>query len=213
MPSIYRIRSFVKDGFYHIFNRGVEKRNIFRDIKDFEMFSHFLQTAVCPKDNLRPNQRKNFHKKISVISYCLMPNHFHFLIQQHEERVVSEFIQSLINTYTLYFNKKYHRVGSIFQGRYKSKLILDDEYLLHLSRYIHLNPKDIGSNPLTYAYSSINAYISRGKQQTWIDTKLILTLIGAKGDSIDQQKKYYRNFCLNEGSDPGSDPLEGLNPF
>lgn len=209
MPSPYHIRSFVENGFYHVFNRGVEKKPIFRDKEDFQVFHFLLRTFTLPPNPGTPFRRKNFFGDIFVVAFCLMPNHFHFLLQQHNERTLPEFMRSLINTYTLYFNKKYDRVGSIFQGRYKSKMIDSDEYLLHVSRYIHLNPKDLPFDPFSYPYSSIHAYI-KGDEQNWIHTKKILEMISTKSDNVTNMKREYKKFCLSEIEDSeGSDLAQG----
>ena len=152
MPCKYHIRTFVEGGYYHIFNRGVEKRPICRDAEDYNAFLYFLESAVSLPDPNKRQRRMNFYDYITMQAFCLMPNHFHFLLQQKRNITIDKFMQSFIVAYTMYFNKKYKRVGSIFQGTYKAKQVTEDEYLLHVSRYIHENPRDIGQDPLTYPY-------------------------------------------------------------
>lgn len=86
---------------------------------------------------------KNYHGQIELLAYCLMPNHFHFLVKQTTDRAIAEFMQSLILKYVMYFNKKYKRVGSLFQGRYKTVLINDERQFVYITKYIHRNPIDI----------------------------------------------------------------------
>lgn len=144
-----RALKFFRGEYYHIYNRGVEKREVFldgadyfrfilgmREFNDMESISNIyrLQDASIVKDT------KEKKPLVKFICYCLMPNHFHFLVQQIEDDGVSKFMQKLGTGYTKYFNKRYERSGVLFQGVFKAKHVLNDEYLLHLSRYIHLNP-------------------------------------------------------------------------
>ncbi len=201
MPSQYHIRSFVQGGFYHIFNRGVEKNNIFRDEEDYNVFLYFLESALSPVEKHLQQRRLNFFNEVKLIVYCLMPNHFHMVLQQLHERILPQFMTSFINAYTAYFNQKYKRVGSIFQGRYKAKLIESDEYLLQVSRYIHLNPQDINKDPRTYPYSSLQAYISTSPP--WINTNKVFDLLST---DKEKQKELYCRFCFEEDH-PFDDPF------
>lgn len=153
MPQ-YRI-PLVPGQFYHIFNRGVARQPIFKSVKDYERaqltftyyrfvhppmsFARFKEQSVEDKNNI-VNQLESSEKHIEIISYVLMPNHFHFLLQQLSKNGIANFISQFANSYTRYFNIKYQRVGPLLQGVFKAVLIENDEQLLHLSRYIHLNP-------------------------------------------------------------------------
>ena len=146
MPA--RTTPLVNDQFYHIYNRGVEKRRIFENrrthsrflqaIRYYQLegpkpkFSNFIKYKL-----FEPNPNK---KIVDIISYCLMSNHFHLLIKQLRDGGISEFISKLTNSYTKYFNTKFNRVGPLLQGQFKAVLIESDEQLIHVSRYIHLNP-------------------------------------------------------------------------
>lgn len=118
---------FAPNQFYHVYNRGSEKRIIFLSTRDY---SKFLQRT---KENA-----KKF--AIDILCYCLMPNHFHFLLKQNSNISTMSFMNALQLGYAKYFNTKYERIGPLFQGRFKAKIIETDEYLLQLSAYIHLNP-------------------------------------------------------------------------
>jgi len=140
---------FVTGQYYHIYNRGVEKRNVFLDGADYFRFILGMKefNDVKPVFNLhrlsRSPEIKNIEEKkpiIKFICYSLMPNHFHFLVQQLEDKGISKFMQKIGTGYTKYFNKRYKRSGVLFQGVFRAKNVPTDEYLLHLSRYIHLNP-------------------------------------------------------------------------
>ena len=167
MPS--RIIPFVNGQYYHVYNRGVEKRNIFETSRDY---NRFLKTiSYYQLEGPKPRLSKFFkyqlfkpdlNKKIvDIICYCLMPNHFHFLLKQLRENGITEFTSKLSNSYTKYFNIKNDRVGPLLQGEFKSVIIQSDEQLIHISRYIHLNPlasyltKDLNF----YKWSSYQEYI------------------------------------------------------
>lgn len=157
MPSRNVVKYYIQDGFYHIYNRGVEKRDIFKDEQDYNVFVNYLKEYLLPKDrdllmniiadpqsNVTEKDRavkflrlNNFHGQIQMVAYCLMPNHFHFLIKQKDRSAIDRFMNSIGTRYTMYFNKRHSRVGRLYQDVYKAVGIDYDEYLLHLSRYIH----------------------------------------------------------------------------
>jgi putative transposase len=118
--------------------------------------------------------------EVEMICYCLMPNHFHFLLKQNSKDGITKFMRRISNAYVRYFNKRYNRVGALFQGKFKAALIKSDDYLLHLSRYIHLNPLEVrplkkrGNEWLrNYLHSSYPVYL--GYRQTfWINPEPIL---------------------------------------
>ena len=167
----YRIIPFVNDHFYHIYNRGVEKRTIFENRRDHDRFLKTLQyyQLAGPKPRFskflvnkafKPQLAK---KIVEIVSYCLMPNHFHLLIQQLKDGGITEFLSKLSNSYTKYYNTKHSRVGPLLQGEFKAVLIESEEQLIHVSRYIHLNPfvsflvKDLK----LYEWSSYTDYIGK----------------------------------------------------
>ncbi len=157
MPAKNSVKSYVENSYYHLYNRGVEKRIIFQDSQDYAVFLNYLKEYLLPKDeqNLRnkltdPNisykekdkiikllRLNNFTNEITLIAYCLMPNHFHLLVKQKSNYSIDMFMQSLCTRYTMYFNRKYKRVGPLFQSVYKAVLVNTDEQFLYLTRYIH----------------------------------------------------------------------------
>ncbi|MCL5438610.1 MAG: transposase [Patescibacteria group bacterium] len=148
MPSKYTVRRFVEGGVYHVFNRGVEKRSLFLDVQDYKIFLYYLFVYTAPLKKVVLSyprlpirlRNKNLNEHIEVIAYCLMPNHFHLLLRQSSINAVSKLIKQVTNAYTQYFNKKYARVGGLMQGSFKAAEITTDELLIHVSRYVHLNP-------------------------------------------------------------------------
>lgn len=165
----------MNENFYHIFNRGVEKRKIFTNESDFKRFLKTLQYYQI--EGFKPRFSRyipELHGKlladsfsVEIIVYCLMPNHFHLLVKQITESGVSKYISQLTNSYTKYFNTKYDRVGPLFQGNFKAVLIENTEQLLHTSRYIHLNPLVSGLETQLgiYGYSSLSEYLTNSKPE------------------------------------------------
>lgn len=167
----YRQAVFANDQFYHVFNRGVEKRTIFVDKRDYNRFIDSLNYYRTRDQHVRFSFRGRIaadNKNISseplfaeVVGYCLMPNHFHLLLKQINDNGITTFLSKLSNSYAKYFNTRYKRVGPLFQGSFKAVRIESDEQLIHVSRYIHLNPlidyftKDIR----TYVHSSYLEYL------------------------------------------------------
>lgn len=117
-------------GYYHVYNRGHNKQTIFYDAKDYQRYLKRL------------HEYREKHE-VTILAYCLMPNHVHLLLRQDGDESIDRFIHRLHTAYTMYFNKKYERVGAVFQGKFKAKAIDTDEYLLHVSRYIHINPVEM----------------------------------------------------------------------
>ncbi|OGZ33768.1 MAG: hypothetical protein A3I88_02975 [Candidatus Portnoybacteria bacterium RIFCSPLOWO2_12_FULL_39_9] len=144
----YKPREFFPGEYYHIYNRGNAKQNIFLHEEDY---IYYLQRLRKAKDK----------QKVSLICYCLMPNHLHLLLRQDSEMPISKFISILHIGYSMYFNEKYTRVGHLFQSRFQDKHIDKDEYLLYLASYIHLNPVVDGlvKKPEDYQWSSYQDYI------------------------------------------------------
>ena len=168
MPG--RITPLVNGEFYHVYNRGAEKRDIFTQSRDYKRFQKTLYyyQFLGPKPSFSKFSKSDLNsfkadpakKIVEIICYCLMPNHFHFLIKQIKDNGISIFISQLANSYTKYFNTKYTRVGALLQGTFKSVHIETDEQLIHASRYIHLNPVVSGlvKNLNTYEWSSYLEY-------------------------------------------------------
>lgn len=155
-----RKEQFVLGHFYHIYNRGVEKRNVFLNDRDYWRFLQALLLfndknssahiiSELEKRNQSPTLKtiselgSERNPLVRILCYSLMPNHYHLLIEEIGDKGISTFMHKLGTGYTNYFNIKNERVGSLFQGKFKVILIKDEEYLTHLSRYIHLNPVEL----------------------------------------------------------------------
>ena len=136
--------------------------------------------------------KKRHH--LSIIAYCLMPNHIHLLLRQNSPEPISQFIQRLHTAYTMYFNKKYELVGHPFQSRFKAKIINKDEYLMHLSRYIHLNPHKLVSKLPSYRWSSYPEYLKEPSNNNITDTKFVLSMFKSKNQQMTDAIRSYIEF-------------------
>jgi putative transposase len=145
--SIRKI-NLVQGEYFHIYNRGNDKKVIFKDKEDYERFVGLMyacnQKENFKSDNLGKDQGlfnvEKITKLVDIGVYCLMPNHFHILIIQIEDKGVAKFMQKITTAYVMYFNKKYKRTGSLFEGKFKAEHAGNDRYLKYLYSYIHLNP-------------------------------------------------------------------------
>ena len=191
-----RKNKFVNNSYYHVFNRGVEKRKIFLNDKDLQRFIETLEHCLSDKrkPSLRhqnPIAKTNIENPIETVAFCLMPSHFHLLVRQNLERGIETYLGRLSNSYAKYFNTKYKREGSLFQGPFKSVRIDSDEQLLHLSRYIHLNPVVSGlvEDPSAYKWSSYNSYL-KPEVESFVNPQIVLGQFATS--------EAYRQFTLDQ---------------
>ncbi len=149
-------RNFQTNLYYHVYNCGVEKRKIFQTQHDYRRFLEIIAyyqhdqkisyaqlmeldaEAQSAYNLLNPKGLETL--RVKLLAYCLMPNHFHLLVQPFREGGISSFLADIQNSHTRYFNLKNDRVGSLLQGTYKAKGIADEESLIQVTRYVHLNP-------------------------------------------------------------------------
>lgn len=160
MPAKNVIKSYDIPAFYHVYNRGAGKQIIFNDDIDREKFLSLFARYLDPDDeSVRADGLPYAKYDLDVVAYCLMDNHFHLLLYQEIDlNAVSEFMKSISNAYTMYYNKRHGAAGHLFQGIFKASKITNDEYLLHITRYIHMNPRSY----LRYKWSSIASYLGGG---------------------------------------------------
>jgi putative transposase len=181
--------------FYHVLNWGNAGEAIFRSNGDREKFLEYWGKAV-----------ERFG--IKVHTYCLMPNHYHFLIETPEPNL-SRAVQWVNVSYAAYFNRKHQRQGHLFQGRFKSILVDADGYLKELSRYIHLNPlrADMAEQPASYPWSSYPAFIGGQKAPDWLEMDWLLALFG-KGRR--KACKAYQAFVESVAPDAVENPAKDM---
>lgn len=187
--------NFYNGGFYHVFNRGIDKRFIYGSDEDRIRFLNRLRRCMFDlSDPFNPA------RSVKILAFSLMPNHYHLLLEQASDGGVSKFMHRLSTSYTMYFNKLYKRSGSLFGSRYKAVEISHQSQFEHISRYIHLNPVDLLDNEKKndrrvvsrfleeYTWSSYGHYI-RKKQLDYIQDFNIL-------DMFESPIKY-KNFVLD----------------
>jgi len=212
MPS--RKVPLITGEIYHIFNRGVNHRPIFirkaeyqRALQAIKLYqpayppmklSHFLVLSQNKKQKILTKANKK--RLISILSFCLMPNHFHLLLRQETDNGISKFMSQFQNSFARYFNTRNNRSGPLFTGRFKAVRVETEKQLLHLSRYIHLNPysshiiKSI-QGLSNYQFSSLLDYISL-KENGVCSKKPILAHFKNKKDYkkfVFDQADYQRN--------------------
>lgn len=186
------IRDYKQSGageYFHVYNRGNGKNKVFLDEEDYKFF------ILRVNQNLFPDTYKTKYSystplpkdSFSVICYCLMPNHFHFLIRQNREIPISKLMLKVCTSYSKYFNKKYKNVGHIFQDQFKQVWVDDNSYLVWLSAYIHENPKVEGlvNDSLNYNWSSYSDFVGPGRGPIKCDREIILEQFNGSKDYCD----------------------------
>lgn len=208
MPG--RKHPLINTGIYHVYNKTIEGKKIlinnnicqrlldliqyYRSSQSILRFSKFQKLTEVFKNSY---ERRIFDKRafrISILSYCLMPTHYHFLLKQNIKNGISIFISQIQNSFTKYYNTKNKRIGPIFLHRFKSKPIQSEEQLKHVSRYIHLNPYSDGlvsndNDLMHYPWSSFHDYVSETKEQI-CETEYFISLFNNK-------RERYKKFVLD----------------
>ena len=208
MPG--RKTPLISGQYYHVFNRGIDRRPTFTNKREYSRASqalfyyhfaspqlklaNYLKLSGKRRKDIIERQKNNNDTLVSIIAYCFMPNHFHFLLRQNLDKGISDFISRFLNSYTRYFNTRHERVGPIFLNKFKAVRVQTDEQLLHLTRYIHLNPysshiiedkKDI----LKYKYSSLREYLGFEKFEICQKKEIL---------SFWDDKKSYEKFIMDQ---------------
>ena len=189
----YRKVLLVPDCYYHVFNRSVGRQPILHNLRDYQRlmqiiefyafdkpslrFSHYNRLPTEAKTKYLANLKKESKKIVEIIGFCLMPNHFHFLVKEKEKGGIARFMRNIQNSYAKYFNTKNDRNGALFQSMFKAVRIETDEQLIHVLRYIHLNPltsfiiKEIKELE-SYPFTSFFDYILK-RENSFVDTSMM----------------------------------------
>lgn len=200
----------LENGFYyHIYSRSIAGYNIFNDTADFDRFYHllklyrysnfdykysrFIDLNVSLQASIILSLEADSELLVDIVSFCLMPTHLHLLLKQNQDNGISKFMARVLNGYSRYFNTKHKRSGPLWSGRFKSVLVRDDDQLLHLTRYIHLNPTSAGlvNRLKEWRYSSYGEYVNE------------ITCTGTiicKDGLFDWNPKSYKKFVLDRKS-------------
>lgn len=162
--------NFHPNGYYHLYNRGANRLDIFRTDADYVFLLKLIREQAQKMD-------------LSMIAYCLMSNHYHFLLRQNGEISVSRFMQAVFNVYSKAFNTKYQHTGTIFEGPYKAIAVDSGPYLLHLCRYIHRNPLEAAmvARPEQWHYSNYAEFIG-SRNGTLVDRGFVAENFGAPAE-------------------------------
>ena len=209
-----RKNKFVKGQYYHVFNRGVDKRTIFETQDDlFYFFKRLIDLNTLDINNKLKSKR--FYKSgkvfkepnndvlVSIVAYCLLPNHFHLILKQESEGGISKFMQKLGTSYTVYFNNKHNRSGSLFQGKFKANLIDGDFGLPVLSVYVNLNYIHHRINPkISLVKSSIFEYLKKELGELACNKVEIQDVIGEIG-TVKDYEEFVKNTSKVFGENKG----------
>ena len=211
------ITNFANNEIYHIYNRGVEKRTIFLNEKDYLRFMVNLYefNNIAPafnsgyflnRDSIEVRLQYPRKKKlVEILVFCLMPNHYHLLLRQCIENGITYFMRKLGTGYTNFFNLKYERVGALFQGKFKAILLEQEAHFIHLPHYIHLNPLELimsewkeqgGVNAKKamgfleqYRWSSFPDYLEKDNFPTVTDRSFLKECIGGPKEFLKNIKE------------------------
>ena len=174
------IRIEYEGAFYHIIQRGLEKRHIFKEQKDKAKLLEYIQ---------------HVHKAYGAIfhAYCLLDNHYHFIIETPRANI-KQIMHSINTSYAVFYNKRHRRVGPLFQGRYKSIVVQNDEYLWKLSSYIHNNPAKakLVEDPEAYEWSSYSSYTGKIAKPEWLQVEFILSNFGERKARVARYREFVR---------------------
>ncbi|MBI1957302.1 MAG: transposase [Candidatus Niyogibacteria bacterium] len=217
-----RKESFAENEIYHIYNRGVEKRNIFSNEKDYYRFIHnlfeFNDEAPALDAHCKPHIKSyeaephtSRKQLVDILIFTLMPNHFHLLVRAKDESGVPRFMHKLGTGYVMYFNQKYKRVGPLFQGKFKAIRIDRESHLMHIPHYIHMNPLDLqnvrvrGSASLSvrmqflenYRWSSFPDYMGKKNFPSITTRDFLLDYFDGKQNYKQKTKEWIRDWKTN----------------
>ncbi len=190
MPSRNTVRFDTGDSYYHVYARGAAKGLIFREAADKDYFLYLLSRhlSIKPVTNKQNYTYPHYRGDLELLTYCLMDNHFHLLFYQATQGTLSQLMKSVMVAYSTYFNHKYERTGPLFENRFKAAIISRDAYLLHVSRYIHLNPRSWKRFP----YSSIS-HIRNASEPEWLQTKRVIQQHASREAYLEFVSDYEEN--------------------
>ncbi len=169
MPKRNIVKLYGADEYYHIYNRGSNKMEIFREPNDYFYFLNLFKRHLSDDSDSDKSGRifTKYDDEVELVAFCLMPNHFHLLCYLKDPEGIVHLMRSIMTAYTMYFNKKYKHTGQLCEGTFLASRIDNDIYLWQVSRYIHLNPTDITGDYVNYEYSSMSYFKGR-KHAEWL---------------------------------------------
>ncbi len=191
MPKKNIVKAYGADQYYHIYNRGSNKNDIFKEPNDYYYFLSLFKRSLSDESESDSKGRvfKKYDEEVELVAFCLMPNHFHLLCYLKEPEGIIHLMRSVMTAYTMYFNKKYHHSGKLYDGAFLASRITTDIYLWQVSRYIHLNPIDLGYDFMKYDYSSAS-YFTGEKHASWLHPERLIETDKGKSEYIEFVKDY-----------------------
>jgi putative transposase len=214
MPVKNKIKEYKSGGVYHVYNRGLDGREIFKEPGDYGFFEKLLERYVGgrvseERPGFKPDrpsvvaykQSMSLVGVVEVVAYCLMPTHYHLVVWQKDQEGMTKLMRRLMTGYVMYYNQKYKRSGPLLENVYRAVVVPEGETLVHLTRMVHLNPVArsvvrfglvetvAGSTPGEYAYSSYSQYIGQNNKK-WVTTTL-----------VNMTANDYKNFAENRKID------------
>jgi len=198
----YRKDVLANNSYYHIYNRSIAKFVIYNNQKEYGRMFDLISLIRFVDFNYKMSRFKELKEDkqnqiinilqltgktyVDIVAYCIMPTHFHLILKQNMDDGITKYMAKLLNSYTKYFNTKHNRKGPLWTTRFKNILIEDDEQLIHLTRYIHLNPTSakLVNDPKDWLFSSYNEYLGNSKNDYICSYKQILDI------KPDEYKKF-----------------------
>lgn len=186
MPSRNIVKLDADESYYHVYARGINKQDIYDDPDDYIFFLSLFARYLSHEQQKSPFQNyPHLRDQIKLLCYCVMPNHFHLLVYQCDKGAMAALMRSVMTSYSRYYNQKHGRRGAVFETTYKASRIDNESYLLHISRYIHLNPRYWKR----YPFSSVKYYTGSSILE-WLQPEQIQELFG----SVDEYRAFLDDY-------------------
>ncbi len=212
MPAKNTIKVYIENGYYHIYNRGIDKKTIFIEEKDYVTFLYYLKLYLSNPEDLKKESTHprilykimnlNLSREIDLIAFSLMPNHFHLQVKQHPLDGIEKLMRRVLTSYAQYFNKKYDRRGPLFESTYKAILLENDAQHLYLSAYIHRNPMKLKSDKLNLVNFSSYPYYLGFRKASWVKPEEILSFFNNPKGTGEFNSLTYKDFVLDFRENP-----------
>ena len=210
-----RKQELVNEEYYHVYSRSIAKYIVFNDAVEFGRvlklirlyrfdnftykYSQFMDLEADTQTSVICNLEKENDLLVEIVAYCLMPTHIHLFLKQLKDKGIEKYLSKILNAYSRYFNEKHHRNGPLWTGRFKNVLVDNDEQLLHLTRYIHLNPVSVKlvNKPELWCYSSYLEYINQDRNDHLCNIKTIIDMDSKQYKKfVDDRKDYQKTLSL-----------------
>lgn len=203
MPKRNSLKVYRTGQYYHLYNRGSNRQNIFHEPDDYKYFLGLFQRHLSEVVATDSSGRRfaKYDDEVELVAFCLMPNHFHLLCYIKQTQGIVHLMRSVMTAYTMYFNNKYDRTGKLYEGAFLAAPLDTETYLWHVSRYIHLKPLEINQDYRTYPYSSL-AYFYGIKRTDWLHQDRLVANPNdrqeyaefvADDQTVQQDMKYLKN--------------------